>query len=49
VEKLRFLFLEGSTDAAIVPVVAAAALPNALAMLASASAAHAAVTPQVFN
>jgi hypothetical protein len=42
VEKPRFLFLEGSTDAVVVPVVAAAALPDAPAALTGASAVHAA-------
>jgi hypothetical protein len=42
VEKPRFLFLEGSANAAVAPVVAAAALPDACAVRAGASAVRAA-------
>jgi hypothetical protein len=42
VEKPRFLFLEGSAGAAVAPVVAVTALPDAFAALAGASATHAA-------
>jgi hypothetical protein len=40
VEKPHFLFLEGSTDTAVAPVVADTTLPDASAALAGASAAR---------